>query len=166
MKKNILFSGTIESNIRFGNENASKDMIVDSAVNAQAYEFINNKEDKFGSEVEQRAKNLSGGQKQRLSIARTLIRNPKIFIMDDSSSALDMATEAKLQNSIKETMKDSTVIVIAQRISGVMDADKIIVMDDGKIANMGTHKELLKTSEIYRSIAVSQLGEEVLESVG
>ena len=141
-------------------------MIVDSAVNAQAYEFINNKEDKFDSEVEQRAKNLSGGQKQRLSIARTLIRNPKIFIMDDSSSALDMATEAKLQNSIKETMKDSTVIVIVQRISGVMDADKIIVMDDGKIANIGTHKELLKTSEIYRSIAVSQLGEEVLESVG
>ena len=166
LQENILFSGTIESNIRFGNENASKDMIIDSAVNAQAYEFINNKEDKFDSEVEQRAKNLSGGQKQRLSIARTLIRNPKIFIMDDSSSALDMATEAKLQNSIKETMKDSTVIVIAQRISGVMDADKIIVMDDGKIANIGTHKELLKTSEIYRSIAVSQLGEEVLESVG
>ena len=166
LQENILFSGTIESNIRFGNENASKEMLVDSAVNAQAYEFINNKEDKFNSEVEQRAKNLSGGQKQRLSIARTLIRNPKIFIMDDSSSALDMATEAKLQNSIKETMKDSTVIVIAQRISGVMDADKIIVMDDGKIANIGTHKELLKTSEIYRSIAISQLGEEVLESVG
>lgn len=166
LQENILFSGTIESNIRFGNESASKEMLVDSAVNAQAYEFINNKEDKFNSEVEQRAKNLSGGQKQRLSIARTLIRNPKIFIMDDSSSALDMATEAKLQNSIKETMKDSTVIVIAQRISGVMDADKIIVMDDGKIANIGTHKELLKTSEIYRSIAISQLGEEVLESVG
>ena len=165
LQENILFSGTIESNIKFGNENASKDMIIDSAVNAQAYEFITNKEDKFNSEVEQRAKNLSGGQKQRLSIARTLIRNPKIFIMDDSSSALDMATEAKLQNSIKETMKDSTVIVIAQRISGVMDADKIIVMDDGKIANVGTHKELLKESEIYKSIAVSQLGEEVLEIV-
>jgi len=165
LQENILFSGTIESNIKFGNENASKDMIIDSAVNAQAYEFITNKEDKFNSEVEQRAKNLSGGQKQRLSIARTLIRNPKIFIMDDSSSALDMATEAKLQKSIKETMKDSTVIIIAQRISGVMDADKIIVMDDGKIVNIGTHKELLKDSEIYKSIAVSQLGEEVLESV-
>ena len=165
LQENILFSGTIESNIKFGNENASKDMIIDSAVNAQAYEFITNKEDKFNSEVEQRARNLSGGQKQRLSIARTLIRNPKIFIMDDSSSALDMATEAKLQKSIKETMKDSTVIIIAQRISGVMDADKIIVMDDGKIENIGTHKELLKDSEIYRSIAVSQLGEEVLESV-
>ena len=165
LQENILFSGTIESNIKFGNENASKEMIIDSAVNSQAYEFITNKEDKFNSEVEQRAKNLSGGQKQRLSIARTLIRNPKIFIMDDSSSALDMATEAKLQKSIKETMKDSTVIIIAQRISGVMDADKIIVMDDGKIVNIGIHKELLKDSEIYKSIAVSQLGEEVLESV-
>ena len=165
LQESILFSGTIESNIRFGNENASNEMMVDSSVNAQAYEFISNKEDKFKSEVEQRAKNLSGGQKQRLSIARTLIRNPKIFIMDDSSSALDMATEAKLQNSIKETMKDSTVMVIAQRISGVMDADKIIVMDDGKIANIGTHKELLKNSEIYRSIAISQMGEEVLNLV-
>ena len=165
LQENILFSGTIESNIRFGNENASKDMIIDSSIDAQAYEFIMTKEDKFNSEVEQRAKNLSGGQKQRLSIARTLIRNPKIFIMDDSSSALDMATEAKLQKSIKDTMKDSTVIVIAQRISGVMDADKIIVMDDGKIENIGTHKELLQDSEIYRSIAVSQLGEEVLEGV-
>ena len=165
LQENILFSGSIESNIRFGNENASKDMIIDSSINAQAYEFIMTKEDKFNSEVEQRAKNLSGGQKQRLSIARTLIRNPKIFIMDDSSSALDMATEAKLQMSIKDTMKDSTLIVIAQRISGVMDADKIIVMDDGKIENIGTHKELLQDSEIYRSIAVSQLGEEVLEGV-
>ena len=165
LQENILFSGTIESNIRFGNENASKEMIIDSSVNAQAYEFINSKEDKFNSEVEQRAKNLSGGQKQRLSIARTLIRNPKIFIMDDSSSALDMVTEAKLQKSIKETMKDSTIIVIAQRISGVMDADKIIVMDDGKIINIGTHKELLKESEIYKSIAISQLGEEVLKNV-
>ena len=166
LQENILFSGDIESNIRFGNENATEEMMINSSINAQAYEFINNKKDKFKSEVEQRAKNLSGGQKQRLSIARTLIRNPKIFIMDDSSSALDMATEAKLQNSIKETMKDSTVIIIAQRISGVMDADKIIVMDEGKIANIGTHKELLKTSEIYKSIAVSQLGEEVLEIVG
>lgn len=165
LQESILFSGTIESNIKFGNENASNEMMVDSSVNAQAYEFISNKENKFKSEVEQRAKNLSGGQKQRLSIARTLIRNPKIFIMDDSSSALDMATEAKLQNSIKERMKDSTVMVIAQRISGVMDADKIIVMDDGKIANIGTHKELLKNSEIYRSIAISQMGEEVLNLV-
>ena len=165
LQENILFGGTIESNLKFGNLNANELDMESSAKDAQAYEFIMNKENTYKSEVEQRGKNLSGGQKQRLSIARTLIRNPKIFIMDDSSSALDMATEAKLQNSIKNRMKDSTVLVIAQRISGVMDANKIIVMDDGKISDIGTHEELLKRNEIYRSIAVSQLGEEVLNVV-
>ena len=163
LQENILFGGTIESNLRFGNENADELDMESSAKDAQAYEFIMNKENTYKSEVEQRGKNLSGGQKQRLSIARTLIRNPKIFIMDDSSSALDMATEAKLQNSIKNRMKDSTVLVIAQRISGVMDADKIIVMDDGRISDIGTHEELIRRNDIYRSIAVSQLGEEVLK---
>ncbi len=163
LQENILFGGTIESNLRFGNENANELDMESSAKDAQAYEFIMNKENTYKSEVEQRGKNLSGGQKQRLSIARTLIRDPKIFIMDDSSSALDMATEAKLQNSIKNRMKDSTVLVIAQRISGVMDADKIIVMDDGRISDIGTHKELIRRNDIYRSIAVSQLGEEVLK---
>lgn len=163
LQENILFGGTIESNLRFGNENADELDMESSAKDAQAYEFIMNKENTYKSEVEQRGKNLSGGQKQRLSIARTLIRDPKIFIMDDSSSALDMATEAKLQNSIKNRMKDSTVLVIAQRISGVMDADKIIVMDDGRISDIGTHKELIRRNDIYRSIAVSQLGEEVLK---
>lgn len=165
LQENILFGGTIESNLKFGNENANEEDINSSAIDAQAYEFIMNKDGKYQSEVEQRGKNLSGGQKQRLSIARTLIRNPKIFIMDDSSSALDMATEAKLQNSIKNRMNESTVLVIAQRISGVMDADKIIVMNDGKISDIGKHNELLKRNEIYRSIAVSQLGEEVLKVV-
>lgn len=165
LQENILFGGTIESNLKFGNKNADENDMESSAIDAQAYEFIINKEDKYQSEVEQRGKNLSGGQKQRLSIARTLIRNPKIFIMDDSSSALDMETEAKLQNSIKNRMKECTVLVIAQRISGVMDADKIIVMDDGKISDIGKHKELLERNEIYRSIAVSQLGEEVLDIV-
>ena len=165
LQESILFGGTIESNIKFGNSNANEDQINSSAEDAQAYEFIMTKDKKYQSEVEQRGKNLSGGQKQRLSIARTLIRNPKILIMDDSSSALDMATEAKLQNSIKERMTDSTVIIIAQRISGVMDADKIIVMDDGRICDIGKHEELLKRNEIYRSIAVSQLGEEVLNIV-
>jgi len=165
LQESILFSGTIEDNLKFGNKNATKDMMEESSKDAQAEEFISNKENGYLSNVEQRGKNLSGGQKQRLSIARTLIKNPKILIMDDSSSALDMETEAKLQNAIKNRMEDSTVFIIAQRISGVMDADKIIVMDDGEISAIGTHKELLKINEIYKSIAVSQLGEEVLNIV-
>lgn len=165
LQESILFSGDIKSNLKLGNKNASEEELISASKDSQAYEFIMNKDNKFDEVVEQRGKNLSGGQKQRLSIGRTLIKNPKIFIMDDSSSALDMATEAKLQTSIRNRMKDNTVLIIAQRISAVMDLDKIIVMDDGKISAMGSHKELLERSEIYRSIAVSQLGEEVLVSV-
>lgn len=165
LQESILFSGDIKSNLKLGNKNASEEELISASKDSQAYEFIMNKDNKFDEAVEQRGKNLSGGQKQRLSIGRTLIKNPKIFIMDDSSSALDMATEAKLQTSIRNRMKDNTVLIIAQRISAVMDLDKIIVMDDGKISDMGSHKELLERSEIYRSIAVSQLGEEVLVSV-
>ena len=165
LQESILFSGNIESNFKFGKKDATEDEIISASKDSQAYEFIINKENKFKDEVEQRGKNLSGGQKQRLSIGRTLMKNPKIFIMDDSSSALDMATEAKLQNSIRNRMKDSTVLIIAQRISAVMDLDRIIVMDDGKISDVGTHKELLERNKIYKSIAVSQMGEEVLEIV-
>ena len=165
LQESILFSGDIKSNLKLGNKNASEEELISASKDSQAYEFIMNKDNKFDEAVEQRGKNLSGGQKQRLSIGRTLIKNPKIFIMDDSSSALDMATEAKLQTSIRNRMKDNTVLIIAQRISAVMDLDKIIVMDDGKISAMGSHKELLERSEIYRSIAVSQLGEEALVSV-
>ena len=165
LQDSILFSGTIEDNLKFGNHRADLELMENVARDSEAYEFISTKENTFKSIVEQRGKNLSGGQKQRLSIARTLIRNPKILIMDDSSSALDMATEARLRNSIKSRMVDSTVLIIAQRISGVMDADKIIVLDNGKISAMGTHSELLKHNDIYRSIAVSQLGEEVLTCV-
>ena len=165
LQESILFSGDIKSNLKLGNKNASEEELMSASKDSQAYEFIMNKDNKFDEVVEQRGKNLSGGQKQRLSIGRTLIKNPKIFIMDDSSSALDMATEARLQTSIRNRMKDNTVLIIAQRISAVMDLDKIIVMDDGKISAMGSHKELLERSEIYRSIAVSQLGEEVLVSV-
>ena len=165
LQESILFSGDIKSNLKLGNKNASEEELISASKDSQAYEFIMNKDNKFDEAVEQRGKNLSGGQKQRLSIGRTLIKNPKIFIMDDSSSALDMATEARLQTSIRNRMKDNTVLIIAQRISAVMDLDKIIVMDDGKISDMGSHKELLERSEIYRSIAVSQLGEEVLVSV-
>ncbi|MBU3812842.1 MAG: ABC transporter ATP-binding protein/permease [Candidatus Niameybacter stercoravium] len=165
LQDSILFSGTIESNLKFGNNEADTNTMEDAARDAQAYEFIINKEDKFNSVVEQRGKNLSGGQKQRLSITRTLVRDPKILIMDDASSALDMATEARLLQALKQRMKGSTVFMIAQRISGVMDADQIIVMDDGHIVGMGTHSQLLASNDIYRSIAVSQLGEEVLENV-
>ena len=165
LQESILFSGNIEDNLKFGYKNASEEEIISAAKDSQAYEFIINKDNKFKEEVGQRGKNLSGGQKQRLSIGRTLIKDPKIFIMDDSSSALDMATEARLQGAIKNRMKDKTVLIIAQRISAVMELDKIIVMDDGRISDMGTHQELLSLNEIYQSIAVSQLGEEVLAIV-
>ena len=162
LQESILFSGTIASNFKFGYHEATQDELDDAAKDAQAMEFIQAKEDGYETVVEQRGKNLSGGQKQRVSIARTLIRDPKILILDDSSSALDMATESKLQRAIKERMKESTVIMIAQRISAVMDADQIIVLDQGEISGIGTHEELLKTNEIYRSIAISQLGEEAI----
>ena len=135
-------------------------MMDNAAMDAEAYEFICSNEEGYERNVEQRGKNLSGGQKQRLSIARTLLRNPKILILDDSTSALDMATEAKLQKSLKRRLEGSTTIIIAQRISAVMDCDKIIVLDDGEVSAIGKHGDLLKDCEIYRSIAISQLGEE------
>jgi ATP-binding cassette subfamily B multidrug efflux pump len=162
LQDSILFSGTVADNLKFGNYHAGWEAIEDAARDAQAAEFIMEKENAYQSLVEQRGKNLSGGQKQRLAIARTLIKNPKILIMDDSTSALDMATEAGLQSAVRRRMANCTALIIAQRISAVCDADQIIVLDKGKIAARGTHKELLKKSEIYRSIAVSQLGEEVL----
>lgn len=164
-QENTIFSGTIEDNIRFGNLDADDNKLIDCAVDAEAYEFIMLKENGFQSSIEQRGQNLSGGQKQRICIARALVRNSKIFIMDDSTSALDMATEARLQSSIKKRLQDKTMIIIAQRISAVMDADKIIVIDDGEISSIGSHEYLMKNNEIYRSIAVSQLGEEV-ERIG
>jgi ATP-binding cassette subfamily B protein len=162
LQDSILFSGNIEGNLKFGNPDANCRDMEEAARDAEAAEFINAKEDTYKSVVEQRGRNLSGGQKQRLSIARTLLRNPKILIMDDSTSALDMATEARLQNSLKSRMAGKTVLIIAQRISAVMDSDKIIVLDNGRIAAIGNHKTLLKENEIYRNIALSQLGEEVL----
>ncbi len=162
LQESILFSGTIEENLKFGKEDITNDELENGAKDSQCYEFIMNKDGAFNGEVEQRGKNLSGGQKQRLSIGRTIIKNPKILIMDDSTSALDMATEAKVQRSVKNRMKDSTMIIIAQRISAIMDLDKIIVLDNGEISDLGTHKELLQRNDIYRSIAISQLGEEVL----
>lgn len=165
LQDTTLFSGSIADNLRFGMENANEEMMDSATKDAQAFEFITSSNEGYNREVGQRGKNLSGGQKQRVSIARTLIKNPKILILDDSSSALDMETESKLQNSIKNRMKDATVFLIAQRISAVMDSDKIIVLDNGEIVAIGTHKELIKNCEIYRSIAISQLGEEVVLNV-
>lgn len=132
----------------------------------QAYDFVSVLPQGLKSEVEQRGKNFSGGQKQRLSIARTLIKQPDILILDDSTSAVDMSTEAKIQMALKEHRKPGGIVfLIAQRISAIADADQILVLDGGKLIAKGTHKQLLKDCDIYRSIAVSQLGEEVLEHV-
>lgn len=165
LQESILFSGTIGDTLRFGNPQADREMMDKATRDAQAYDFIHNDKNSYEGIVEQRGKNFSGGQKQRLSIARTLIKNPKILILDDSSSALDMSTEARLQEAINKSMSHCTILTIAQRITGVMDADKIIVLNQGKIDGMGTHEELLRSNEIYRSIAISQLGEEVVAHV-
>jgi ABC-type multidrug transport system, ATPase and permease components len=160
-QENTIFSGTIEANIKFGNTDISEDQLIACAKDANAYEFITKKEDAFNSRIEQRGLNLSGGQKQRLCIARALVRNSKIFIMDDSTSALDMSTESRLQNAIKNRLKDKTLIIIAQRISAVLDSDKIIVVENGRISDIGNHEYLLKNNNLYRSIAYSQFGEDV-----
>ena len=165
LQDTTLFSGSIADNLRFGKEYATKEMMESAAIDAQASEFISQNKEGYDREVGQRGKSLSGGQKQRVSIARTLIKDPKILILDDSSSALDMATEAKLQKSIKNRMKDTTVLLIAQRISAVMDSDKILVLDNGEIVAIGTHNELIRNCEIYRSIAISQLGGEAVLNV-
>ena len=162
-QENTLFSGTIERNLKFGSAEADRDLVEESVKEAEAYEFIMKKENAYESSVEQRGQNFSGGPKQRLCIARVLIRNCKIFIMDDSTSALDMATEAKLQNPIKKRMKNKTMFVIAQRISPIADADKIIVLDNGTINAIGKHDDLIKNNEIYRSIAILQFGEDVIK---
>jgi ATP-binding cassette subfamily B protein len=166
MQESVLFSGTIEENLRWGNENADGQAVEKAVLDAQAYEFVSALEDKYGSTVEQRGKNFSGGQKQRLSLARTFLKEPKILILDDSTSAVDMATEAKIQNTLGERRGDAVVFIIAQRISAIREADKIIVLDEGEISDIGTHSELIRRNEIYRSIVTSQLGEEAIAHVG
>ncbi|GAP15708.1 ABC-type multidrug transport system, ATPase and permease component [Longilinea arvoryzae] len=162
MQESILFWGTIQSNLCYGDENASENDLIRASADAQALDFIQALPQAFESPVEQRGRNFSGGQKQRLSIARTLLKKPKILILDDASSALDLKTESKLRAALIARARGSTLIVIAQRISAVMEADQILVLDHGEISAVGNHSELLQTSEIYRSIAVSQLGEEVV----
>jgi len=161
-QKTVLFSGSINDNIRYGKDDATDDEIRHAAATAQAAEFISEMKDGFDSMIEQGGINVSGGQKQRLSIARALVRRPEIYIFDDSFSALDFKTDARLRSALRKETMDSTVMIIAQRVSTVMDADRIIVMNDGQIAGMGTHQELMNTCSVYREIVFSQLSEEEL----
>ena len=165
-QKGVLFSGTIASNIKFGDENISDEDIYKAAKIAQALEFIEGKEDKFDSEISQGGSNVSGGQKQRLSIARALAKKPKILLFDDSFSALDYKTDVKLRKTLREKMQDTTTIIVAQRIATILNADKIIVMNEGKVVGIGKHQELLKTCPTYLEIAESQLSEEELAKGG
>lgn len=161
-QKANLFSGTIEENIRFGNRNATMEEVVHAAKVAQAYDFIMEKPGQFQERIVEGAGNVSGGQKQRLSIARALVRHADIYIYDDSFSALDFRTDAKLRGELRKEMTDQIVLIVAQRVSTIMEADQIIVLDEGRIVGKGTHKELLKTCSIYHEIAASQLSEEEL----
>lgn len=161
-QKGILFSGTIASNLRFGKPDAGDEEIEKAAEIAQAAEFIEEKKARYDSEIAQGGTNVSGGQKQRLSIARAIAKNPKIYIFDDSFSALDMKTDKQLRKALSENVKDSTVIIVAQRISTIIDAEQIIVLDEGKIAGIGTHKQLLENCPAYLEIAKSQLSEKEL----
>lgn len=166
-QKGILFSGTIASNLRFGKEDATETELEKAAEIAQATEFINEKSEKYDSSIAQGGSNVSGGQKQRLSIARAIAKNPKIYIFDDSFSALDFKTDAALRKALGDNVKDSTVIIVAQRISTILHADQILVLDDGRIVGKGTHESLLKDCEVYQQIARSQLSEqEIAKSQG
>ncbi len=161
-QKTLLFTGSIEKNIKFGKTTAVRQEVEHSAKVAQAYDFISRKPKKFDEIISEGGSNVSGGQKQRLSIARAMVRNPEIYIFDDSFSALDFKTDAVLRAQLKEETKESIVLIVAQRISSIMDADKILVLNEGQVVGMGTHRELLKTCHIYHEIALSQLTEEEL----
>mgnify|MGYP002801214661 FL=1 len=163
-QKGILFSGDIASNIMFGNPEGGEEEMVEAAEIAQATEFIDQKPDGYKSPIAQGGSNVSGGQKQRLSIARAIAKHPEVFIFDDSFSALDFKTDVTLRKALKKRTKNSTVLIVAQRISTILNAEQIIVLDDGKIAGMGTHQELLKTCEVYQQIAASQLSESELKA--
>ncbi len=156
-QKAVLFSGTIAENIRYGKEDASQEEVMQAADTAQASEFILDMLDGFDSTVAQGGTNLSGGQKQRLSIARALVRKPEIYVFDDSFSALDFKTDARLRSALKREIHDATMLIVAQRVSTVMDADQIIVLDEGHVAGIGTHRELMESCEVYREIVSSQL---------
>lgn len=162
-QKGLLFSGTIASNLQYGKEDATEAEMLEAAETAQAMDFIREKEHGLDEEVAQGGTNVSGGQKQRLSIARALVKKPKIYIFDDSFSALDFKTDKALREALKEKVGDSTIIIVAQRINTIIDADQILVLDEGRLAGKGTHDELMQTCDVYREIALSQLSEEELE---
>lgn len=163
-QKGILFSGTIESNLKYGSPNAKIEDLKMASDIAQATEFIEAKPDKYESEISQGGSNVSGGQKQRLSIARALVKKPEVYVFDDSFSALDFKTDSALRKAIKDNIKDATMIIVAQRISTIKDANQILVLDEGEIVGIGTHKELLENCEVYKQIALSQLSKEELMS--
>lgn len=159
-QKSVLFTGTIKENIVYGDDDASNDDIKSAIDISQSKEFINEKKDRENSYIAQGGNNVSGGQKQRLAIARAIVKKPEIYIFDDSFSALDFKTDKKLREALKEETKKSTVIIVAQRVSTVINADRIIVLDEGKVIKIGTHKELLETCDIYKEIVYSQLSKE------
>ena len=163
-QKGLLFSGDIASNIMFGNPDGSQEEMVEAAQIAQATEFIDAKPDGYESHIAQGGSNVSGGQKQRLSIARAVAKHPDVFIFDDSFSALDFKTDVTLRKALKKRTKNSTVLIVAQRISTILNAEQIIVLDEGRIAGIGTHKELLKNCGVYQQIAASQLSEAELRA--
>jgi ATP-binding cassette subfamily B protein len=165
LQESVLFSGTIRDNIRYGRPDASEEEVIAAAKAAQAHDFILEFPDGYDSVVGQRGVNLSGGQKQRIAIARALLVQPAVLILDDSTSSVDVETEVKIQEALEGLMRDRTSFVIAQRISTVLTADKILVLDDGRIAAEGTHRDLLASSPIYREIYDSQLGNGVMANV-
>ena len=165
-QKGVLFSGTIESNIKYSDENMSDEKMKEAAEIAQATEFIEQKEKQYQDPISQGGGNVSGGQKQRLSIARAIAKDPEIYVFDDSFSALDFKTDSQLREALSKKTKNKTVIIVAQRISTIMNAEKIVVLEEGKVVGIGTHEELMKNNETYRQIALSQLSEEELQEKG
>ena len=159
-QKAMLFTGTVDDNLRFGKDDVGDDDIHHAAEVAQATDFVTSMKDGFGSEISESGTNISGGQKQRLAIARALIRQPEICLFDDSFSALDFKTDAQLRAALGKETSEFTVLIVGQRVATIMNADRIIVLDDGQVSGIGTHKELMATCEVYREIVASQLSEE------
>ena len=156
VQKNLLFSGTIKDNLRWGNPDATDEELVAACKLAQADDFVRSFPDSYDTWIEQGGTNVSGGQKQRLCIARAILRQPKVLILDDSTSAVDTATDAKIRGALKTALPGATKLIIAQRITSVMDADMILVLDDGRVVGQGTHEQLMDSCEIYREVYESQ----------